>query len=311
MGLKFCNFGKAQVAAPPSDIVGLSFTVQTGMGLYYPVLGAGDYFYGIFKNAAGEREIVKVSARSGDVMTIAPGCRGMDGTTPKTWVIGDYFVAGIVNAALLDSIANPNIVALASLNAVADTAFYYTGPGVAALYSLTPFARSLLVGGDASAMQATLGVPSAAANTAAIATAVAALIPSGTKMLFLQAAAPAGWTQNVTALNHALRVTGGAGGGTGGSATFTATFASRPITGTNSAVILSATQMPSHTHSVTQFSGGGGSRAFSFSSFSSAPTTYTVPLDPVGNGDPHNHAFTGTALNMAVQYIDSIICTKN
>jgi hypothetical protein len=30
-----------------------------------------------------------------------------------------------------------------------------------------------------------------------------------------------------------------------------------------------------------------------------------------GGGGSHNHSFTGTAINMAVQYVDVIIATKD
>lgn len=43
------------------------------------------------------------------------------------------------------------------------------------------------------------------------------IIPTGKKMVFYNAAAPTGWTQDVTNDDRALRVTTGAGGGTGGS----------------------------------------------------------------------------------------------
>ena len=109
MSLKFSNFGKAQIASAPSGTTGLSFTVEAGAGLLFPALGAGDYFYGIFKDASGNREIVKVSARSTDSMTIATGGRGLDGTTARTWAAGDYFVAGLTNAALIESLANANL----------------------------------------------------------------------------------------------------------------------------------------------------------------------------------------------------------
>lgn len=40
--------------------------------------------------------------------------------------------------------------------------------------------------------------------------------PSGTKMVFFQASAPTGWTQDTTHNNKALRVVSGSGGGSGG-----------------------------------------------------------------------------------------------
>lgn len=298
MPLKYSNFGKATIATPPDDVVGLSFTVETGKGLLYPTLGVGDYFYGIFKNAAGDREIVKIEARSGDTMTIAVGGRGLDGTTPKTWVIGDYFVAGLVNVALKEAISNDNILAFAPLVTSADRAPYYTAPGVAALFDLTTFARSLLDDADAAAARTTLGVPAA----------IDALLPSGTALVFFNVTAPPGWTQNVTSLDRAIRVVGGAGGGTGGSVLFQDAFKSQAVSGSNSATTLTESQIPSHRHAMAGAAGG----AFQASGFvGSDVTSMSYPTGATGGGGSHIHTFTGTAMNLAVRYLDMILCTKD
>jgi len=158
MGIKFSNFGKAIVASAPTGTTGLSFSVEAGKGSLFPALGTGDYFYGIFKDASGNREIVKVDARSSDSLTIATGGRGLDGTDARTWAAGDYFVAGMVNIALLESIANPNLAAIATLISGADKLPYFTGSGTAALASLTSAARNLLDDANAGEMLTTLGV---------------------------------------------------------------------------------------------------------------------------------------------------------
>lgn len=165
MGLKFSNFGKAQVSSAPSGTSGLSFTVAAGTGLLFPSLGAGDYFYGIFKDASGNREIVKISARSTDSMTIATGGRGLDGTTARTWAAGDYFVLGVTNIALLESLGNENLAAIGNLTSAADTVSYFTGSGTAALTGLTAFVRTLLDDPDGATFFSTL-ITSATAATA-------------------------------------------------------------------------------------------------------------------------------------------------
>ena len=298
MGLKFSNFGKAVVSSAPNGTAGLNFTVEAGKGLLFPVLGAGDYFYGIFKDASGNREIVKIEARNADSLTIAAGGRGMDGTTARNWAAGDYFVAGITNAALQESLSNSNLIALAGLASTADKVPYFTGPGTAALAGLSAFIRTLFVQADAAAARAALGAASAD------------LVPAGTVMLFFQAAAPAGWTQVTTHNNKALRVVSGAGGASGGSITFTNAFTAQAVTGSNSATTLTSGQIPWHTHNTTFYGTSGGGIAPSCGGFPSGGTSIATD-GGIGGGGSHNHAFTGTAINLAVQYIDLIIARKD
>jgi hypothetical protein len=85
---------------------------------------------------------------------------------------------------------------------------------------------------------------------------ITALIPSGTVMMFVQTAAPTGWTKSTTHDNKALRVVSGTAG-SGGSVAFTTAFASQAVsgsigsttaTGTVGGTALSTAQIPSHTH---------------------------------------------------------------
>lgn len=65
-------------------------------------------------------------------------------------------------------------------------------------------------------------------------------IPTGSKMLFIQTAAPTGWTKDITHNNKALRLVNGTAG-TGGTANFTDVFTSRTPTGTNASVAVTGT----------------------------------------------------------------------
>jgi hypothetical protein len=129
----------------------------------------------------------------------------------------------------------------------------------------------------------------------------ASTVPAGTLMLFVQTAAPTGWTKSTTHDNKALRIVSGAAG-TGGSVAFTTAFASGLSAG---ATTLSTAQMPAHTHSAwsgqtapyLQGSGCGGA---------SFPTSVSASGSE-GGGGSHTH----TLPSFAVSYVDVIIATKN
>lgn len=101
-GIKFTNFARSNLA------VGLStsdttLSVTGTHGSRFPVLTAGDYFYATLENAVGQREIIKVTARVADTLTIV---RGQDDTTAATWVVGDKVALRFNKAAITDSLGN-------------------------------------------------------------------------------------------------------------------------------------------------------------------------------------------------------------
>lgn len=296
MGLKFSNFAKSLVGSAPSGTTGLNFTVEAGKGLLFPLLGAGDYFYGIFKDASGNREIVKVTARSTDTMTIDVGGRGLDGTSARTWAAGDYFVLGFTNIAIQESLANANLQALGALSSAPDTMPYFTGSGTAAVTSISTVARNLLDDTTAAAMRATLGVPTS--ND---------VIPSGKRMLFFEPTAPTGWTQITSYNDRAIRIVSGTGTGVAGTYAFSTIFASRAVAGTNSATTLTVAQIPNHQHTGVVYASGGQN----IGSASPPLVNANSSTDGTGGGGSHTHTFTGTAIDMRVQYIDLIMASKN
>ncbi len=155
---------------------------------------------------------------------------------------------------------------------------------------------------------------------------------SGTVMLFRQTAAPTGWTKDTTHNDKALRVVSGSVG-SGGNTAFSATFVNRTpagsVSGTNSGggvsdSALAESQLASHAHTEQLMSstatmtttgtriGGSGS--------GTTNRTATSPALGAGSGGVHGHGFTqpswsgtftGTALDMGVQYVDMIIATKD
>jgi hypothetical protein len=128
--------------------------------------------------------------------------------------------------------------------------------------------------------------------------------PSGTLMLFQQTAAPTGWTKQTTHDNKALRVVSGTAS-SGGSVAFTTAFASQAVAGTVGNTTLTTAQIPSHTHSYSAPTGGGSGFA-SGGDISNAGETSGA----TGGGGSHNHSFSGTAINLAVSYVDLIIASK-
>ena len=86
--------------------------------------------------------------------------------------------------------------------------------------------------------------------------------------------------------------------------------------GTVGATTLTEAQIPSHTHSYGWYQsvskGSTGTRPVGAANGgSSATVALNQVVSATGGGGSHNHTFTGTAINLAVQYVDVIIATKN
>lgn len=84
MGVKFSNNATTTLAAgiSASD---LSITLPAGHGARFPALLAGDWFYLTLIDASGNMEIVKVTGRATDVLTVS---RAAEGTSARAFSIG-------------------------------------------------------------------------------------------------------------------------------------------------------------------------------------------------------------------------------
>jgi len=189
------------------------------------------------------------------------------------------------------------------------------------------------------------------ATTAFVKTAVdnADAFPQGTKMVFFQASAPTGWTQDTSNNDKALRIVSGQGGGTGGthalssppSLAHTHTGAAHTHSTPNhthgntisvGAHTLTISQMPSHTHTDTghypNVNGGNNVAGGGFAGYYSNSFT----SDATGGGGSHTHSVSGsvssggadntgsaggdatsstTPTSFAPQYINVIVATKD
>lgn len=163
------------------------------------------------------------------------------------------------------------------------------------------------------------------------------IFPSGTVLLFYQAAAPTGWTQVTTHNDKLLRVVGTVGGGSGGTNPFS-TVNAQTVVGNHT---LTAAELPSHTSTgavgITVYpsgnngyyvpmspNGGWGwyqnyngasGTSYGYASPSNNSVTYTNSFSYTNTitttssgtaGAAHNHPIT-----MAIQYIDIILASKN
>ena len=159
---------------------------------------------------------------------------------------------------------------------------------------------------------------------------------SGTKMVFYQASAPTGWTQDTAAAlsNTVMSVVTGTGGGTGGSTSYFSSFLAttnksapgQPVSGSVSGTVgnttLSSPQIASHSHAIN-----GGN-------LNPGPGDYQPRPNPGGaNGKPfnftsggaggsgsHSHPFSGSLASATadvtipaanVKYANVIVAAKD
>jgi hypothetical protein len=99
MGVKVTNNATTTTAAAVSSTA-LSLTVATGTGLIFPVLSTGDYFYATLSDTNNNFEVVKVTARTDDVMTIV---RAQEGTLALPFPTNSRFELRVTAASVLES----------------------------------------------------------------------------------------------------------------------------------------------------------------------------------------------------------------
>lgn len=96
MGAKFSNNASATLASSISNVA-VSIAVTTGQGALFPALVASEYFYATLMDSSNNLEIIKVTGRATDTLTVV---RGQDGTTARNYSAGSRLELRIPAAAL-------------------------------------------------------------------------------------------------------------------------------------------------------------------------------------------------------------------
>jgi hypothetical protein len=89
--------------------VGLA--VAAGTGSLFPTLSTGDYFYATLVSSGGTYEVIKVTARVGDTMTIV---RAQEGTTAQSFASGSRIELRVTAQSVIDAIDGASTVATVS-----------------------------------------------------------------------------------------------------------------------------------------------------------------------------------------------------
>lgn len=117
MSVKFSNNGHSTLASSLTSSA-TSITVASGHGARFPSLTGSEYFYATLIDSSNNLEIVKVTARSSDVLTVT---RAQESTTARAYAIGDRIelrvtAAGLVDATALDTVVADNSITAAKIN---------------------------------------------------------------------------------------------------------------------------------------------------------------------------------------------------
>lgn len=179
MALKFANSAISTLAG--NILVGdVTLSVQAADAAKFPALNPGDWFPATIKDAGGNKETVKVTARAGAVLTIV---RAQEGTTAKAFNTGARIELRLTSAVLR---------ALQNMSDLPDVNATRTNLGIDKVDNTPDSLKPISVAQAAKNTEqdnAIAGVATAAAN------ALAALLPPGSRIGFYGITAPAGWVR--------------------------------------------------------------------------------------------------------------------
>jgi len=336
---QYTNFGESALASGITAAA-TTCTVTATEGAKFP--SSGDFQIVFVRNSDGAREIAKCTSRATDVLTIV---RAQETTTGLVLVTSDKVelrvTAEILNSYISTSTNNTYTgtntfnaaVTITSGTAIGLTNLVTTGGALTGITNLVATGGTITGITDITVADGGTGASTHTTNNVLIGAGTSAItsiapgtdgqvltstgtvwqseaaagggVPAGTEMLFFQASAPTGWTQTTAQNDKALRVVSGTGGGSGGTVAFETAFASQAVAGTNTGTAISIAQMPAHTHTVTA-SDVGNMRGNLGQIGSGAFTTGST-----GSGSTHTHTFSGTAIDLDVNFINVITATKD
>lgn len=149
-------------------------------------------------------------------------------------------------------------------------------------------------------------------------------IPTGSKVLFYQAAAPTGWTIDNSVNDVGVKIVNANGGTVAGSTNFSSIFGkaintsltSVTISGTTSSVPLSVAMLASHNHNITLHHDGASTVRRPYGSNTSDVGISSSEISTTGSNSAHNHTFSGNSshthnITLNLKYINVIVCSKN
>ena len=124
MGVKVTNNGFGTISAGITSSA-TTVVLDSGQGARFPTLASGDFFFGTLVDTSNNIEIVKVTARSTDSMTVV---RAQDNTSARAFSVGDRFELR-PTAALFESLAASTItwqssIKTSSFTAIAGEAYW-------------------------------------------------------------------------------------------------------------------------------------------------------------------------------------------
>jgi hypothetical protein len=119
MTIQWSNNASGALASSISS-ASTTIVLSSGQGVEFPTPGGGNYFYATLTDTSNNLEVVKVTARTVDTLTVV---RGQDGTSARSYAAGDLLELRPTAAGLTDMQAytpSGNITAGTIVGAIAE-----------------------------------------------------------------------------------------------------------------------------------------------------------------------------------------------